>query len=216
MELVSHPGATASPKCTSEWGSDKGSLVVVRVPDGVVVSSKLLEYGVVLPDSMVLVHQRGNDFFIGAIGPSHGTYTLRVFASSSDAATDELATWVCDYTIDMAAVLKQGNIGFLGRCEGTSTVQSFVHSPVTINLKSHTTHFFDIEMPGMDQICIGTSRKWGSLDKLEGSPAGYGESFKVDGRFQGALHLEEGDTELFVFAKQEGGKFEPYYQFLSL
>ena len=71
-------------------------------------------------------------------------------------------------------------------------------------------------MPGMDQICVGTSRKWGSLDKLEGPPAGYGESFKVDGRFQGALHLEEGDTELFVFAKQEGGKFEPYYQYLSL
>ena len=35
---------------------------------------------------------------------------------------------------------------------------------------------------------------------------------QVYGRFEGVLHLEEGDTELCVFAKQEGGKFEPDYQ----
>jgi len=215
LQLVSHPGATALPKCTSAWAHKSSSLVVIRAPEGVVISSKVIEYGVVLPESMVLVHQRGNDFFIRAIGPSHGTYTLRVFASDV-AKQEEQPSWVCDYTIDMAAVLKQGNIGFLGRCDGQALAVGFVHSPVTINLKSHTTHFFDIEMPGMDQICIGTSRKWGSLDKLEGPPAGYGESFKVDGRFQGALHLEEGDSELFVFAKREGGTFEAYYKYLSL
>merc|ERR1711871_1309324 len=102
-------------------------MVVVRSPDDVIITAKLNEFGQTLPESLALVHRRGEESFVDVACASHGAYTLRLFAQRQ--GEDVAPTWICDYTLDVDAVAKQGRVGYAERLPAAIGKEIYVRPP---------------------------------------------------------------------------------------
>ena len=202
----------------SRQRTSKNLLFVCRSDPDVILTAKLLEYGMQLPQSLALVHRRENESFIDMACPSHGAYTLRLFArrEANNSDTEEvLPTWICDYTLDLDPPkpgLIQGRVGYaemmppaLGKCV-------YLRSPQQINLESINSHWFDVEIPGATHIAIGSARTWIDLNADFGEE---GDAWGVQGRFRGMVYLPH-SGDFFMYVSIDNEPFVPYMRFAAM
>jgi len=188
----------------------KPYMVVVRSPKNVIITAKLLEFGQRLPESLALVHRRGEESFIDVACASHGAYTVRVFAQRAGEA--DLPTWVCDYTLDVDAVDKQGRVGFAERLPAAAGQEIYVRTPQQINIEACNSHVFDVEVPGATAIALGSPKVWLDLDADFGAED---DPWGVQGRFRGVLFVPH-SGEFLLYVSIDNGPYVPWMKYFAL
>lgn len=210
VKIMSHPGAQATPMVATRFRTAKPYMVVLRSPDDVVITAKLLEYGLQMPESLALVHRRGTESFVDVACASHGAYTLRIFAHKH--GEEALPTWVCDYTLDVDAVDKQGRVGFVERLPPAIGKVAYVRTPQQMNLESSNAHVFDVEIPGATAVALGSSKVWLDLD------AEFGEAddpWGVEGRFRGVVYVPHGG-EFLLYVSINNEPYQPWMKYFAM
>jgi len=198
--------------------TSKNSLFVVRSTPDVVITAKLFEYGMQLSQSLALVHRRGEESFVDMACPSHGAYTLRLFAtreSNNSDAEAVLPTWICDYTLDVDPPpqgLIQGRVGYSEVMPPARGKRVYLRSPQQINLESINSHWFDVEVPGATHIAIGSARTWIDLHAEFGEE---GDAWGVEGRFRGMVYLPH-SGDFFMYVSMDNEPFVPFMRFVGL
>jgi len=208
--LVSHPGAQARPMVGTRFSSVKPFLIVLRCPDDVIITAKLMEFGKQLPESLALVHRRGQESLIDVACPTYGTYTLRLFAQRR--GEDKLPTWICDYTLDIDVVDKMGRVGFSECLPPALGRQIYVRHPQQMNLESNNAHVFEVEVPGASAIALGSSKVWLQLDPTSGEA---NCPWRLEGRFRQVVYIPHGG-DFFLHVKIGDGPYEPWMRFLAM
>ena len=136
--------------------------VSLRAPDRAVLQAQLIQGDKKLDEAYTFIQRRQDGYHIQAVAPKAGQYVLRLYAKNRDA--EGSYQWALDYRMTAS---KGGQDGFPRAYSTFSESGCYLHSPMSGRLKLGTTHSFDIQVPGADEVAVITGEKWHHLKKVE-------------------------------------------------